>query len=128
MATTLRSVRSKIRCAFIYGSVARGTEEAGSDVDLMVVGDVTIADLVPGLRKAERALGRPVNPTVYPASELAHKFKAGHHFIRGVLADPTKVFVIGSPSDLEAAANGKTRQTAQDQQGRAKRPARGRRR
>ena len=44
---SLRSVRSKIRCAFIYGSVARGNEEAGSDIDLMVIGDVTVSELPP---------------------------------------------------------------------------------
>jgi len=42
-----------VACAFVYGSVARGEERAGSDVDLMVIGGVGLAELVPSLRGAE---------------------------------------------------------------------------
>jgi predicted nucleotidyltransferase len=121
----LNSVRAKIQCAFIYGSVARGAEVAESDVDLIVVGDLTISDLLPALRRAEHDLGRPVNPTVYPPGELARKFKGGHHFIRSVLDDPAKIFVIGSAHDLETIARGEASQAASDQQGRNRRPTRG---
>jgi predicted nucleotidyltransferase len=127
LETALRSLRSKICCAFIYGSVARGTAEADSDIDLFVVGKLGVADLLPGLKRAERALGRPVNPTIYPPSELARKFKDGHHFIRSVLKDPAKIFIIGSARDLEATASGKANQAASHQPGRARRAARGRR-
>jgi predicted nucleotidyltransferase len=123
----LKSVRSRIQCAFIYGSIARGDEQAESDVDLMVVGEITVADLLPALRRAEREIGRPVNPTIYPPEELARKFKDGHHFSRSVLKDPAKIFVIGSADDLETIAGGKTDQAASDQQGRTRRPP-GRRR
>jgi predicted nucleotidyltransferase len=128
LADALRSVISKIRCAFIYGSVARGSEEEKSDIDLMVVGEVSVSDLLPGLRRAERTLGRPVNPTIYPENELARKFNEGHHFIRSVLKDPAKIFIIGSESVLEAAASAKSHQIASDQQGRTGRAARRRRR
>jgi predicted nucleotidyltransferase len=123
----LHSVRSKIQCAFIYGSVARGTEVAESDLDLMVIGDLTISDLLPALRRAERDLGRPVNPTIYAPGELARKFKAGHHFIRSVVNEPAKILVIGSAHDLETIARGEASQAASDQQARTRRPARGRR-
>ena len=121
---SLHSLRSKIHCAFIYGSVARGSEEAGSDIDLMVIGDVSVSDLLPGLRRAERALGREINPTVYPANELARKFKQGHHFIQSVLNDPAKIFIIGTQSDLEAVARPKSSQKASDEQGRTGRAVR----
>jgi len=117
----LRPVRSRICCAFIHGSVARGTEEAASDIDLIVVGDVGVADLLSGLRRAERALGRPVNPTVYPPRELARKFKAHHHFVRSVVEDPAKIFIVGTARDLEAAANPTPNQISSDQQVRARR-------
>jgi uncharacterized protein len=121
---SLHALRSKIRCAFIYGSVARGNEEAGSDIDLMVIGDVTVSDLLPGLRRAERTLGRQINPTVYPANELARKFKQGHHFIQSVLKDPAKNFIIGTQRDLEAVARPKSNQKASDEQSRNRRVAR----
>lgn len=121
----LHPLREKIRCAFIHGSVARGEEVSGSDIDLIVIGDVTISDLVPALQKAERALGRPVNPTVYPANELARKYREEHHFVSSVIKDPAKIFVIGSEHDLEAIARRKANTQASDKQGRAGRPARG---
>ena len=127
LAAMLRAFGSKVRCAFIYGSVARGSEVAESDVDLLIVGDVSLEDLLPGLKQAERALGRPVNPTVYPSGELARKYKAGHHFIRSVLKDPAKTFVVGTARDLEAIASGKANQAASDEPSGGRRPARGRR-
>ncbi len=128
LQTALGPLRPKIRCAFIHGSMARGTESAESDVDLMVVGRLSIQDLVPSLKRAERALGRPINPTIYPPRELAKKLREGHHFVVSVLKDRAKVFIIGSAHDLEAAANGKANQAASHQPGRTRRAARGRRR
>jgi predicted nucleotidyltransferase len=127
LAEALRPLRSKIDCAFIYGSVAKGGEKSTSDVDLMVVGDVTIAELVPALDRAERELGRPVNPTVYPKRELVRKLREGHHFVGAVFADPVKQFVIGTRHDLEKAARGQADQEARSEQGRARRAARRRR-
>ncbi len=123
---SLAGLRPKIRVAFIYGSVARRTEQAHSDVDLLVVGTVAVADLVPALQTAERTLGRPVNPTVYPAAELAKKFRGGHHFVRSIVPDSEKIFVIGSQHELEAIAGATARQTASYQPRRASRIARGR--
>jgi predicted nucleotidyltransferase len=127
LAKALSPLRSKIRCAFIYGSLARGTEQPASDIDLFVVGDVTLSDLVSSLNRAERALARPINPTIYPPAELARKFKAGHHFVRSVVQDPARLFVTGTTRDLEAIAKPAANQTASDQQGRARRAPRRRR-
>jgi predicted nucleotidyltransferase len=124
LAKSLKSLTPKIQCAFIYGSVAKGTEKSGSDIDLMVIGEVGIADLLPSLRLAEHELGRPVNPTVYPKKELGQKLREGNHFLRAVMADPSKTFIIGTAHDLEKAANRRTAQNAQDQQGRTRRTAR----
>jgi predicted nucleotidyltransferase len=127
LEAALRPLRSSIRCAFLFGSMARAAEGAESDVDLFVVGTLTLQDLLPALRRAERALGRPVNPTIYPPSELANKFRSGHHFIRSVLQDPAKEFLIGSAHDLEGIANATADQTASHQPRRARRVARRRR-
>ncbi|MGH2360609.1 MAG: hypothetical protein ACRDGM_08725, partial [bacterium] len=54
----LQPFQARIDCAFVYGSVARREEHALSDVDLMVIGKVGLADLSPALRKAETRLGR----------------------------------------------------------------------
>jgi DNA-binding FadR family transcriptional regulator len=52
----LHPFRDRIACAFVYGSVARRQETALSDVDLMVIGAVGLAELAPALRKAEARL------------------------------------------------------------------------
>jgi predicted nucleotidyltransferase len=55
----------RIRLAFVYGSMPRGDEDASSDVDLMVIGEVSFADVVSALSDSESKLGREINPTVY---------------------------------------------------------------
>ena len=65
LQTILRPFEGRIACAFVYGSVARSEEHAASDIDVLVVGDVGLAELTPTLRKAEARLGREVNVTSY---------------------------------------------------------------
>ena len=93
---------NSIRWAFVYGSVARSEERSSSDVDLMVIGQVGLADIAPALREAEARLARPINPSVYAPEEFIRKLKAGHHFIRSVLKEKT-VFVLGQSDELAAA-------------------------
>ena len=99
----LEPLMKRMRVAFVYGSVARHEEGATSDVDLFIVGDVGLKDLAPAIRIAANRLGRPVNPTVYPAREFADKLAAGNLFLRTVL-DDDKLFVMGTADDLGAAA------------------------
>lgn len=101
LAPVLRGDR--VTVAFVYGSVARGRQTARSDVDLMVVGDVTLADLVPLIRVAERKLGREVNPSIYPVAEFRAGLKRGAPFLKRVLAEP-KLFVEGAERELERLA------------------------
>ena len=91
--------RGRIRVALVYGSVASGTKTARSDVDLLIVGDVTLADIVPALRTAEARLGREVNPSVYPVKEFRDKVKRGSAFLKRILAGP-KLFVAGDDREL----------------------------
>jgi predicted nucleotidyltransferase len=86
--------------AFVYGSVARGEERSTSDVDLLVIGAVGLAELAPGLRKIEAQLGREVNVTNYARSEFKDKIDAGDHFLTEVLRAP-KQFVKGEQRDLD---------------------------
>ncbi|MBX3414293.1 MAG: nucleotidyltransferase domain-containing protein [Pirellulales bacterium] len=124
LADAFEPWRSRIDCAFIFGSVAKGEERSASDVDVMIVGDVKLADLASALRVVERELGRPVNPTVYPKKELVQKLRTGNHFVRTVIADPGKIFVVGSSSDLEKATRRRTDQTPQDKQAGTRRTTR----
>ena len=97
----LASLEDRIRCAFLYGSTARSREVSDSDVDMMVIGTAGLSDLIPGLRRAERKLGRPVNATVYSTEEFQQKVRSRDHFLNAVLAGP-KQFIKGSVDELAA--------------------------
>ena len=88
-----------IQVALLYGSVASGKQTARSDIDLLMVGDVTLAKVVPALRAAEARLGREVNASVFRLKEFRDKLKRGTPFLQRVLAGP-KLFVTGDDSDL----------------------------
>lgn len=99
----LRPLDQKILASFIYGSLARAQEHAASDIDLMVIGKVGLAELTPSLRSAEKRLNREINVTNYSAEEFRRKASQGDHFLSSVLKKP-KHFLKGSQSELEAIA------------------------
>ncbi|HEX7181501.1 MAG TPA: nucleotidyltransferase domain-containing protein [Thermoanaerobaculia bacterium] len=93
-------LRERIHAAFIYGSVAKGTDTAQSDIDLMVIGDdLAYPDLYNALQEAEATLQRPVHVSLATAAEWKRKLAAGNPFITKVQAQP-KIPVIGSTDDL----------------------------
>ena len=95
---------NRISVALIYGSVARGTEGAGSDVDVLLIGDeLAYADIFALLSEAETAIGRPVNPSLYTWAEWRRKQQEGNSFIEKLLTQP-KIFLIGSDHDLAKPA------------------------
>lgn len=91
-----------IRAAFIYGSVARGEQAPGSDVDLFILGDVTLGDVIPAVRSAEARLGREVNPSVFPVAEFRRGVKR-NAFLRRVTTGP-KLFLKGDERELARLA------------------------
>jgi uncharacterized protein len=95
----LQPLQAKIRIAFIFGSVARGQEGHASDLDLFVVGAVSLGQIVEALRQTEGQLRRPINPTIYPAAEFRAKLRAGSHFLQTVMAGE-KIFVFGDAHEL----------------------------
>jgi len=89
-----------IRAAFIYGSVAKGTDRARSDIDLMVLSDsLRYADLFEALQEAEATLERKVNPTVMTLSQWRTKRSQADSFAARVAVGP-RIFVFGSDDDL----------------------------
>lgn len=92
-----------IQVAFIYGSLAKGSQTAESDIDLMVIGDVSFREIIGAVREAQDQIGREINPTVYPADEFAERVRGKDHFITSVMDEP-KVFVIGDEDELRKLA------------------------
>ena len=122
----LMPIAPSIQVAFIYGSAAKGTVRAASDIDLAVVGSTSFTDVVSALADAQHRLGRDVNPTVYPVDEFRKKVRAGHHFLTTILREP-KVFIIGSDHELVRLAEKRLADAARHQRPRNRRPVRRRR-
>ena len=92
--------KERIEVAFLYGSAAEGAFRGkGSDIDLMVIGQVSFSELSSVLRPAEGLLGREINPTVYKTREFKKKLLAKHPFILNVLKRP-KVYLFGGEHEL----------------------------
>lgn len=96
----LEPFAGRVRWAFIYGSIARGSEHAVSDVDLMIVGRVGLAELSTPVRRVEEKLGRAVNPMIYTPQEFARRARSNHHFVSAVLR-ARKLFVLGDSREFK---------------------------
>ena len=100
----LKPLSSGIRAAFVYGSVAKATDQSASDIDLMIISDnLSYGDVFGALEQVTRALGRKVNPMVYTAAEFSKRARTENAFVTRVLEQP-KLWVIGSQNDLPVAA------------------------
>ena len=99
LVQALAPAAPKLRLAFVFGSVARGQETGGSDVDVMLIGDLGFREAVELLHPCQATLGREVNPKLFSASEFTDK-AATEPYLIDVLGKP-KIFLIGNAHDLE---------------------------
>lgn len=100
LRTHLAGMRDNVKIAFIYGSVARGEETPSSDIDIMLIGDLSGRQVASLFAPLKKYLNREINPSVYSASEFRRKFQQRHPFVRQVLNEP-KVFLLGDERALE---------------------------
>jgi len=78
-----------LKAAWVYGSVAKQTDTAQSDIDVMLVGkNVRLAKVLELLVPLEAQLGRKINPTVYTPAEFAKRRAEPDSFVNRVLAQP----------------------------------------
>jgi len=103
LQTALALLSERIAVAFIYGSVAKRQESRASDVDVMVIGEVSFAETSEALGEAQKSIGREVNPSVYAPADFRAKLAAKHHFLRSVLKGE-KIFLIGDDRELARLA------------------------
>jgi len=90
-----------IRFAFIYGSYAKGQESLLSDIDLMVIGDISARELSSILSKPKRELMREINYTVLQSDEFIARVTKKDHFLDSVLKEK-KIFIVGSEDGLKS--------------------------
>ena len=95
----LASLFDLIDVAFIFGSVARGSETEGSDIDVLIIGSVDFGSAIDALHTAQEQLAREINPKVFSVRGWKAKLKEKNSFATNVAAKQ-KIFVIGDEHDL----------------------------
>jgi predicted nucleotidyltransferase len=96
------SREKNIDYAFIYGSFAAGTERAESDIDVMVIGRISLEDVLVLLRGPEEILSREINVSLYDLEEVRERVKNHDPFIGEVLAG-SKIMLVGKEDELRRA-------------------------
>lgn len=99
LRAALAPLAGRVHAAFVYGSVAKGTDRAASDIDLMVIADdVDYAELFAALQSVESVLARTVSPNLMTLPEWRRKQKQDGFATR--IAGQPRLFVLGSDDDL----------------------------
>jgi predicted nucleotidyltransferase len=100
LAKALEPIADRVQVAFVFGSQASGKAVSGSDVDIMLIGDdLAFGEVVALLYPAQEALGREINPKLYPRAEWQQLALSDSSFYRDIMAKP-KLFVIGGIHEL----------------------------
>ncbi len=103
LRASLAPLKDSIKAAFVYGSTAKGTDVARSDIDVMVISDVlTYPDVYEALEPAEQVLARSVNPTVMTPEGWKQSLQRGESF-PGRLAEQPKLFLVGTEDDIRVS-------------------------
>jgi predicted nucleotidyltransferase len=99
----LRPIEQKIEVAFLYGSVAKQSDHAESDIDIMMIGsDLTLGEVLEQLLPAEEMLCRKVNPTCYTVGEFKKRLSDTDSFVNKVLSQPI-IQLFGNMDDFRSA-------------------------
>jgi predicted nucleotidyltransferase len=100
LRSALAPLADRLEATYLFGSLAAGRARAGSDVDLLVIGEVEYSELSDALASIEKRLGREVNPLIYSVEELRRGLDEGRHFPRALRKAPL-IPVLGGVSELE---------------------------
>lgn len=96
----LSPVADRIRAAFVFGSIAKGTDRADSDVDVLVISDaLTYGEVLAALEPAEVRLGRKVNPAIYTQEDWRKRRVEDNAFVSRVM-DGAKIWLLGGEDVL----------------------------
>jgi len=103
LRAVLTPLKARIRYAALFGSEARGTARSASDIDVLIVGDVSYAELVGILNPLEQSLGRDINPVLFAPHEFLTRAKQGQNFVSELARSPL-VHLMGDKDVLEEPA------------------------
>ena len=96
---SLQGLADRIEVAFVFGSMASGEPRAGSDIDILVIGTVSLLNVVKALGQAQERLGREMNPVVMRRKKFLEAKESGDRFVQRLMKEP-KLFVLGDATRL----------------------------
>lgn len=99
LRAALMPMSEHVHTAFVFGSMASASENDRSDIDLMILGDLSFGDVVNALYGTQSTLGRDINPKVMTCDEWQQKKLSGSSFVQDILSKP-KLLLMGSEHDL----------------------------
>ena len=100
LANALAPIADKVEVAFVFGSAARGTENIGSDIDVLMIGELSFTEAVTALHPVQSIVMREINPKIYQKAQWNKLVVKKDAFIQEILENK-KLFIIGAPNDLE---------------------------
>ena len=78
-----------LKAAWIYGSVAKRTDTAQSDIDVMLISEnLLLGDILERLVPLEAQLGRKINPTCYSPADFERRLAEPDSFVNRVMTQP----------------------------------------
>jgi predicted nucleotidyltransferase len=95
----LEPIADRIEATFIYGSFASGNQNLRSDVDLIILGSISFAEISAALATAQEKLQRELNFAVYSTEEFKRRLKIKDHFIKSLMENP-RIFIISNDDEL----------------------------
>ncbi len=91
---------NSIKIAFVFGSIATGEENADSDIDLFILGNISLRSLSKLLKEPSKKIGREINPHVMTLEEFIKRINEREHFVTSILELP-KLMIKGNKDELE---------------------------
>lgn len=96
----LNKYENFIEFAFIYGSIAKGEARADSDIDLMIIGDISGRQISGAMIDVGNEINREVNFNIISLSEFSSRLKSNDHFINSIYGE-SKIFILGDQNEFE---------------------------
>lgn len=87
-----------IERAFIFGSVASGKATVASDIDVLIVGKLSFADVIQAVYPLQATLGREINPKLYSPEEWRAALAENSAFIQDIMQNP-QLWIAGDKDD-----------------------------
>ena len=94
---------SSALCIFIFGSYAKGTASADSDIDLFVIGDCGLRDVTRHIHAIAGKVGQEINPYVITQNDFQTRLQNHDHFLSEICQSP-KIFLKGDADEFARLA------------------------